>query len=470
MQTALLSCQRAIHQLCKVAVNLQNDDQTRWRALGAILKIIGTAFGIKFEPFQYYRIWRFISDIPHFFEVSCRGGSKTQDFLIAAFILCEGEYTQCAWLAGNNPQLEEAIKKSKPLILLFNAEEGTTPKSHDPCINFSNGSCIEFNPMTATSGGRKNLIVLDEGGKITDKDKKENYRFAVGMNVGTFNDLSEDSIIQRLQGAVLAGSGIKRIRHCSTLAYDTPAEEFYKALEPLGLVFITTVDQVWWVKKQYETDPVFKSFPRWFIRMEYWCELMPKGQQIFEVSPTIVRGFDIAAMMAMYHDGLILIGGDHNPAWGHAFVAVFRQRGRYTVFDELRTQPPANSAMAIAWLNKYVKRWPGRVYLKFESPGSIVNIVDDIRGAGITIHDFETWDGKMQTLKVSVYQGLLEHGLITYTDNVTNVINQHPRYAFDEQGKIPRQEDHMLDCISHVIESEVSAFTIDQPAGTVEDL
>ena len=466
MQSQILPYQRIVRQLCKVIVNLQIAEQKRWSALCVILSILGTAFGITFEPFQHARIWRFISDLPHFFEVSCRGGSKTQDFLIAAFILCEGEYTQCAWLAGNNPQLEEAIKKSKPLLLLFGASEGSTAKSHDPCIKFPNGSQIEFNPMTATSGGRKNLIVLDEGGKITDKDKKENYMFAVGMSMGTFVDLNEEIVIARLQGQVFNVSSGSRVRHCSTLAYDTPAEVYYKILEPLGLVFITTMDQVWWVKDKFETDPTIKAMPDWFIQMEFYCKLMPRGTKIFKQDPVIVHGFDIKAAMSLYRDGQVLLGADWNPAWGHAFVAMFKHAGGYVVFDELRTLPPAP---AIAFLLKYIKAFPGRVYLKFEKP-TVINILDDILAAGISVQEYELFDGKTQTLKVTIYQGLVEHEKMKYADNVTIIISQHERYSLGEDGKIPRQEDHMLDCVSHLVDSELNTFEVSAPTGRWESI
>ena len=462
MQTTILPYQRVIKKLCQVAVNLKIPEQVRWKALNAILKVIGKAFGIVFEYFQKCRIWRFISDLPQFFEVSCRGGSKTQDFIIASFILCQGEYTQCYWLAGNNKQLEEAIKKSKPLLLLFGATEGTSSRSHDPTVEFDNGSQIEFNPMTATSGGRKNLVVLDEGGKVEDKDKKDNYRFALGLKEGTFIDLSEDAVISRLQGQIVASnSGAKRIRHCSTLAYNTPAEEFYKILEPMGLVFITTVDQVWWVRDSYQNDPVVRAMPDWWVKMEYWCILMPKGQKIFPQNPVIIKGFNVHAEMARDKDAKVLLGADHNPAWGHAFVAVFQHAGGYIVFDELRTLPPAP---AIAFLKKYIDLFPGRVYLKFEKP-TVINIVDDIKAAGITIHEFESWDAKTQTLKVTIYQGLVEHGRISYTGNCTMIVGQHEKYALDEAGKIAKQEDHMLDATSHVIESELAHFSISAPCG-----
>lgn len=440
-----------LKQLCLVAVNQQVPEKHRWRALGAILKILGKAFGIVFEKFQRERIWRFISDLPQFFEVSCRGGGKTQDSLIASFILCQGEYTQCLWLAGNNKQLEEAMKKAVPLAMLFDCRWGTSTKSHDPVIKFPNGSEMEFNPMTATSGGRKNLIVLDEGGKITEKDKKDNYRFALGMKEGTFVSLDEESVIARLQGTLAQSQGsTKRVRHCSTLAYDTPAEEFYKILEPMGLVFTTTVEQVWWVRDSYQNDPVVRAMPDWWVQMEYFCKLMPRGTKIFRQDPRILASFNVVEMMHMYHDARILIGADWNPAWGHAFVAVFHRSDTYVVFDELRTLPPAP---AIAFLKKYLQMFPTRTYLKFESP-TVINIVDDIQDAGITINEFETWDAKRQPVKVSLYQGLVEHEKIAYCGNCTIIISQHERYSLDEQGKIPKQEDHMLDCVSHVIDSQ----------------
>jgi hypothetical protein len=200
--------------------------------------------------------------------------------------------------------------------------------------------------------------------------------------------------------------------------------------------------------------------------MEYWCVLMPKGQKIFPQNPVIIKGFDIDTMMRGYHDGRIFLGADWNPAWGHAFVAVYFQAGRYVVFDELRTLSPAP---AIAWLKKYIDRYGSRVYLKFEYP-SVININDDIVGAGITVHEYETWDGKRQVAKVTVYQGLVEHGLIAYTSNVVTIISQHEKYALDEVGKIAKQEDHMLDCVSHVIELTLSTFEMSAPAGRYEDI
>jgi hypothetical protein len=49
------------------------------------------------------------------------------------------------------------------------------------------------------------------------------------------------------------------------------------------------------------------------------------------------------------------------------------------------------------------------------------------------------------------------------------VIGQHPRYAFDDKGKIPRQEDHHLDCISHVIDA-VADESVGTPCGQFIDL
>ena len=455
MTTSLQDYRELISELCHVVMQSPLVVK-RWKALKVILKIIGRAFGIRFKRFQHERIWRFISDIPQFFEVACRGGAKTQDFIIAAFIICTGEYTQALWLAGNNKQLEEVTKKAAVLVLLFDGVSwGTSSRSRDPVLKFSNGSEIEFNPMTATSGGRRNLIVLDEGGKITERDKKDNYRFALGMAEGTFNDMSEDAITERLTSIVLATPANKRIRHCSTLAYDTPAQEFYEILEPLGLAFIVTVADVPWVRDTYQNDPVVQAMPEWWRLMEYECKLVPRGGAVFK-RPPMVECVDINRLM-MNIDCTIRIGGDHNSSWGHTLDAVISNGiGQYWVIEELRYHEPAP---AIAFIKRYQSRYPGRVYICLESPLTI-NRVEDIQKAGILIDRFEPWDAPTQAMKVSLYQGLVERGDIIYDISCTGTIDQHKKYRCDELGKIPRQEDHFLDAVSHVIETPV-AFGID---------
>lgn len=433
------SSNETLETLCAITMTTGIPATVRKRAYLAVMKLIGRFLKLPWLPEQIRMGWRILSLTRESLEVACRGGGKTLLHVICAFIICTGEYTLGIWLAGDSGQLSEAVTKTKELLKLFTfANEGRDEYGHYR-ITFPNGSILDYNACTMTSGPRKNLIILDEGGKITDSDKYYNYMNAHGMAEGTY------------QSPV-------RLRHCTTLAYGTPGEAIYHALEPIGLVHKLVVDQVPWVWRDgaFDQDPVIQQMPRWWVLMEYWCELVAKGGSVFKEPPVIIDDFDLDQACVAHPLHVIITAVDWNPVWGDAAVAIFwdKDQDDYVVFDEIRT---TDTQKLILFFKQYMAYNNYRVCEK--SGEKVFGKTKELEDAGITFHEHELWDRATQTLKVTRYQGLSEHGKIKYLRSCTNVIRQHQLYHFKEgkgsddagSNEIPKQEDHHLDATSHAL-------------------
>lgn len=434
--------------LCGAACTRTLPEVQRKRALRAILRII-TPF-VKprigaFHGFQRERIWRFISDLPEFLETACRSGAKTQDFVIASFILCLGEPgTSALWLAGNTEQLEEALKKIDWLLPVFTgrARATRTRISHAVLIFFANGSTLKFNPMSATSGGRYNLVVYDEGGKVVRTDLKKSYLDAKGLAYGTFDHPCRE-------------------RHCTTLAYNSAIVEVYETLEPMGLVFKLPVDHCPWAWEKYQRDPRIQKMPAWWRNIEFWCVMDAAGGKVFTRDPVILQatpGEIIELVTRRTGYWWLKLSIDWNPSWGDAATAMLYDQtaDEYFVLEEVRA--PSVDAL-VAFMLKW-QRHPvlsKRCFTTSEA-NNFAKDRDLLKG-GVRIDTSEPWDGLTQGQKITWYQSAVERDAVFYLPSCTYCISQHKSFHFDENNKVPRQEDHMMDSIAHGIEAPADIDT-----------
>lgn len=442
--------QAMVEDLCSVVCLLSLPAKTRWKAWRVLMLMIGNHLKLTWLREQLEMGWRIISPSRERMEVACRGGGKTLMHVICAFVICTGEYTLGMWLAGDSGQLSEAVLKSKNLLLFFtNAVHGRDEYGHFQ-VRFDNGSILDYNACTMTSGPRKNLILYDEGGKILRQDKKDSYNAARGMADGTFE-------------------GEIRLRHFTTLAYGTPGETMFNSLEPEGLVHKFPVEQCPWVWRNgdFLTDKQIHAMPRWWVLMEYYCELVARGGAVFQAPPVVIAQFDIAEFMANHHEAMVITSVDWNPVWGDAAIAMVHDGyGNYVVFAEVRT---TDTGTLIEFFNRHAA-WGTRNYRVCEKSGEkVFGKVRELAAAGIAFHEHELWDTPHQVTKVTVYQGLVERGAIVYTENCTNVIRQHQLYHFKEDksaadvgsNEIPKQEDHHLDAISHGIRDPMGSTILE---------
>lgn len=84
------------------------------------------------------------------------------------------------------------MEKSEKLKDVIGYTHAVSKIAHHFTIRFPNGSLVDFNPTTKTSGKRKYLLVRDEGGKIYDKDAIKRWREADGMLQGTWKYKKRD--------------------------------------------------------------------------------------------------------------------------------------------------------------------------------------------------------------------------------------------------------------------------------------
>lgn len=404
-------------------------------------------------------IMRFISNQPENLETATRGGGKTENGCIAACIIACGESyidpitlqemgTPIMWLAGNTGQLEQAATNMNSIAPCFGGKISRSNIAHHFQIVFYNNSKIAFNPLTMTSGPREYTIIKDEGGKVVGNKEKQAYKDADGMNEGWW-------------------PFPKRIRHLTTLSYDSAIEPVWNYLEPKGLVHSLPETDAFWVHDHlvakygldYEAQLEF-IYGRPFVNTEYKCLMDAIGIKLF-------YGVQECEMPAIDKMDSIVIGIDFNEGWGHAAEAGINQAGtgKVIVFDEYRglalRQPcmpddpkitdPSGLSLS-EWLIKFSKAYPGRVAIIGESQGAGSTYIKNLQALGVQGLIGESWSGPLQRARIPLTVDLVARGEILFAKGkVPKIRGQLPRYHLDEKGDVPRQEDHHIDALHHLV-------------------
>lgn len=408
---------------------------------------------------------RFTSNIPELLESACRGGGKTEGGCIGSCIVCAGEPgTPLMWLAGNTGQLEEASKNMHLFVPLFGGWWGNSRWTKNEQARFPNGSTIDFSPMTMTSGPRKFTIVKDEGGKVVEPVKKRRYKEAEGMKRGTWDYP-------------------KRTRHLTTLAYDTAIEPVYDRLNPLGLVWKFPEEACPWVHQDLiddygpnYPDVISKTYGRPYFRTEYKCIMDTLGVA-FHIFNKVM---EITELPTFYlHGDRCLIGLDTNPGVGHAALVGIQQGFYIYLVDEwlgLALRPPVEaddppitdkSGMALApWIKMWQARFPGRCGVVCETQGQ--SIADSLVKLGVRGMDTEPWTGSLQKARIPMTVDLCDQGLIQFLKQKCGIypgvpvtIEQAHKYHKDEKHNIPKQDDHHIDDLHHLLMARPKYFKIE---------
>lgn len=392
-----------------------------------------------FTDEQREAVWRFIRDEAPFAWIASRGASKTECFMIAAAITCTAEPgTDGLWLAGETAQLEEAKKKSNWYGPAFDFEIGKTDISNHWTIKFSNGSMIEFNPTTKTSGMRKNLLIRDEGGKIRKADAIQRWKEASGVMEGTFRWPVRD-------------------RYCSTptigSAFDGPDDY----LEEKGCVLKHDYTRFSWVLRDKTPHDVISMYGEPFFNCEYRCIKDAPGGKIFSYYKKAPPDWQPLPQ------DFCVIGIDWNGGWGHAAVVAFQRGNIITVFDEYRslaiTRPvkandkPITDKSGLP-LDEWCKAWKGKVYA-----GNFMVIAEkqgydwsaELAKLGVDPMTTDDWTGVTQRARVPLTVAALASERVLIHPRCKALLDQLDTVHYDEAGNIPRQEDHHVDALHHVM-------------------
>jgi hypothetical protein len=430
----------------------------------------------QFAAWQVAMIRAAISPDPAFEEYldsRNRGGSKTRDNAIASIIVPAAEpATVGMWLSGNTHQLKQALRYVKRVhdwTFLGQVFDITTDRdTKGRMLSFLNGSELLYNASTATSGPRVNYLLFDEEGKITEKDKIENNRNSHGMTTGA--------------------PGRKRIRHFTTLAINTPAEEIYYQLEPKGLVFKHYPwDCFWWDAQDWRLLRQYvKRMPRWWTNQEYLNELDAPGGKILtnvrdlflfdlDKEPTSLQPGDVLHLetgdVTLTKHWYVHAGIDWNASWGHTCDVALTDGMQYLVVDAFRgTDLDAMAAFILRWQEH--DAWQGRMTLVAERQGNQKHMqsrTPDLIQRGVTVHQDEPFTGSMQLAKLTTLEGLNEHGNLQLARHLSEVIAQARKWHRNEETGLPakKQDDHHCDAILHLVDPPRVAIETNMPGGVL---
>jgi hypothetical protein len=179
----------------------------------------------------------------------------------------------------------------------------------------------------------------------------------------------------------------------------------------------------------------------------------------------------IDTLPSLPSDCTCLIGIDTNIGQGNAAVVALQNGDNIYVVDEymglaLRApkspdDPPIadRSGLALSdWLKRWQARYPGRTCITCEEQG--VSIADALESLGVTGIVREPWSGSLQQARIPLTVDLCDQDLIQFLASCNKTIEEVRKYYKDDKGSIPRQDDHHVDCLHHLIMARNTSDTI----------
>lgn len=451
-----------VEALCAAAIEDRD-------ALDLLMSILGAQLQESFTDWQVDDIAAFISPRIYLVKFANRGASKSRDGALAAAILCIGEPgTRGMWLAGNASQLDvaigylEALKRKTMLGSCFSIKRN--PITNTLQAYYKNGSRMGYNACTQTSGPRINLLISDEAGKITEKTK-----------------------IQKLmnsRGTMTSAKGKRRFRAFTTPSVGTPAEDLYFEFSSTdNVIFRYPEDCSWWTEADwaiYEHEKATK--PSWWFNCEYRNILDAPGGKILcrlrdvwrfdlpvEPRPENLRpGLEITledGRVKIINENWILRQGiDWNPSWGHTLITALYDGDDFLVVDEWR-------GLNIDEMAEYIIKWQQdnfwspRCYLVAEKQGNariVQSRSPDLILRGVVVHRDENFRLPMQLAKLTILEGLNEHGHLHFANHCKQTIDQARSYRRDPRTQLPadRQDDHFIDALLHAVDANRVEITV----------
>jgi hypothetical protein len=326
---------------------------------------------------------------------------------------------------------------------------------------FLNGSRILYNPSTATSGPRTNLLWFDEEGKISESNKIENNRNAYGM--------------------VTSSKGKRRIRHTTTLSVGTPAQEVYERLVRQNTVYINVpTDCTWWTEEDWRLLFQYQAtMPRWWVNCEFYSILdapggrilthqhplstfeppTPSPLQMLPGTPVYVTNpADTPRVIVLDNHWRATAGTDWNASWGHTVSVMLTNDEDWLMVDEFR-------GTSLERMADFLKRWQEHPHwgnkwtycAERQGGGRTMQSRKNTLGAlGVTVHREEPFNVADQIHKTSLLEHLNENGQLHFSTYCAMTIRQAQFYRRDEATGLPakHQEDHMIDGILHALETK----------------
>lgn len=428
-------------ELATQALDFKASAAYRWEAMNAFLDLVCPFF--EHEPYnekQREACWRFINREKKFAWIACRGASKGEMFLLGCVIVCLGEPgTPGRWLSGDTDQLEEVQDKAERLVDVMGYTLGKSAIAHQFEVRFDNGSVIDFNPTTKTSGRRRFLIVRDEGGKIFAKDAIKRFKEADGMLRGTWKFS-------------------KRDRLCSTPSTGSAFDGIDDILEEQGHALRHDYHSFSWVSEDIEEAAIIEMYGEAFLNCEYKCVKDAPGGRMVHYWKQDVDDFKPV------DSDYCIIGTDWNGGWGHAGLCVFYRPGeRFHAHDEYKSlaiRPPvaANDKAITDKSGLAMNQWmakckamvvPGHFMVISEVQG--LNYTRDLELLGIKPVIPEEWGGMIQRARIPLTVSKLQNEEILVGKRCTQLMAQLGSVHWGENGDVPKQVDHHFDCLHHVM-------------------
>jgi len=80
-----------------------------------------------------------------------------------------------------------------------------------------------------------------------------------------------------------------------------------------------------------------------------------------------------------------------------------------------------------------------------------VSVADALESLGVTGIVREPWTGSLQLARIPLTVDLCDQEIIVFLKTCTSTIEEVRKYYKDDKGAIPRQDDHHVDCLHHLI-------------------
>jgi hypothetical protein len=313
---------------------------------------------------------------------------------------------------------------------------------------------MAYNACTQTSGPRVNLLVSDESGKITEKTKTKKLMHA--------------------RGTMNSAKGKRRFRAFTTPSIGTPAEDlFFEFSNTPYCTFRYPEDCSWWTEDDwaiYEHEKATK--PEWWFNCEYRNILDAPGGKIFcrvrdlyqfelpckPMDITFGTKLDLGGTIKTVNENWILrMGTDWNPSWGHTISVALHDGTDHVVIDEWKGLNVDEMALYLLDWQRH-PLWYARNYYVAEKQGSLKSTQSralDLIDRGVVVHRNENWSSSTQISKLTIAEGLNEHGHLWFATRCKEHIEQGRQYRRDERTQLPaqRQEDHFIDALLHAIDA-----------------